>query len=137
MIYMEPTYGLKMHEQGSVVLYFSHHKSPSRILVTFPFTTETFCLLVRFVSLPVDSAEYEPDGAHDDHVDTHVCQGHAVTDNVSRSIVGSINLRSNDGAQIADGDLHGVRRRPFRLPAHVHCRPTECQGDGWVDPSRG
>lgn len=60
-----------------------------------------------------------------------------MADEKARSGFVSVQLSAEHGAQIADGNLHGVGGGAFRLSADVVGGPGEDDGCGWVYPRRG
>ena len=64
---------------------------------------------------------------HQYNVPDKVCQRHRVSYHEPRSVVGSVQLRAHDSTQVADADLHRVRRRALRLTRDVNCRPRKYQ----------
>jgi hypothetical protein len=60
-----------------------------------------------------------------------------MSDNVSGAVTGSVQLRSDNRTDVADGNLHCVSRRALRLTTDVDRRPGETERDRWVDTSRG
>lgn len=70
-----------------------------------------------------------------DHNDVHhqVAERKAVAQNISRCRVRSVQLRTQNSSEIANGDLHGVGGRTLGLARDIDSRPTEHQGNRGVD----
>jgi hypothetical protein len=60
-----------------------------------------------------------------------------MSNNVSWAITRSVQLRSNDRTNVADGDLHCISRRALRLATDVDGWPGEAKCDRWVDAGGG
>lgn len=60
-----------------------------------------------------------------------------MADNVPRRVLGPVNLRANDGAQVADRNLHRVGDGALRLARDVDGGPREGERRRGVDAARG
>ena len=74
-----------------------------------------------------------PDRPCDKDIQAEVTQSDAVADSVPWSIVASVELRSNDGAEVADRNLHPTCGCPLRSTGHVHSGPSKCECSCRVD----
>nr|POE94431.1 hypothetical protein CFP56_16671 [Quercus suber] len=112
---------------------------PTGIAVTSPHPIPRRVLSTSFllVSLLVDPAQDEPQRPGDDDIAEEICQRDRVAHDVPRPIRGAVQLRADDGAQVADRDLECRGRRSFGLAGDVDRRPAEGHGDGWVDAGGG
>lgn len=127
MFAREPSF-LRLHSR--LVL-----ETPSRIIVTAPILQ-----LAHFLDLGGDAIplcilplQNEVQSAGNEHIRNQVAQREAVPKDIPRSIVGSVQLRSQHGTAISNRDLHGVRNGSFCLSAHVDGRPRKCERCRGVD----
>ena len=80
---------------------------------------------------------HTPDDRHNNQVHDQVRQRNGMSDNVSRAITWSVQLRSNDRTNVTDGNLHCIGCRALRLTADINGRPGETECDRWVDSGGG
>lgn len=80
---------------------------------------------------------YAPDDRHNDQVHNQIRQRNGMSDDVSWAVTRSIQLRSDDRTDVADGNLHCVGSCTFCLTADVDSWPGKTECDRWVDTSRG
>lgn len=115
----------------------SQSEPPSLIGITQPLALILLSCCHLCVSLLVDSRMYAPDDRHNDQVHDQVRQRNRMSDDVSRAVTRSVQLRSNDRTNVADGDLHCVGSCALRLATDVDGRPGETECDRWVDTGGG
>jgi hypothetical protein len=56
-----------------------------------------------------------------------------MSDNISRAVTRSIQLRSNNRTNVTDGNLHCVGSRTLCLAADIDGWPGETECDRWID----
>lgn len=81
--------------------------------------------------------QYPVQKARHYYICQEIAQGKAVPDDVSRSVIRTVQLCAQDCTAISNRDLHSVCNSPFRLAGHVDSRPGQSQGCGWVNPTGG
>ena len=108
-------------------------ESPSLISITQPLALILLPSRNLCISLLVNPRMHTPDNRYNDQVHDQVRQRNGMSDNISRAVTWSVQLRSNDRANVTDRDLHCVGRRALRLAADVDSWPGETECDRWVD----
>lgn len=112
-------------------------ESPSLISITQPLALILLPSRNLCISLLVNPRMHTPNNRYNDQVHDQVRQRNGMSDNISRAVTWSVQLRSNDRTDVTDSDLHCIGRRALRLAADVDCGPRETECDGWVDTSGG
>lgn len=112
-------------------------KSPSLVSVAQPLALILLPSCNLRISLLVDSRMYGPDDGYNNQIHNQVRQRNGVSDNVSRAVTRSVELRSDDRTNVADGNLHCICRCALRLAADVDSWPGETECNGWIDASGG
>ena len=80
---------------------------------------------------------YAPDDRHNDQVHNQVRERNGMSDNVSRAVARSVQLRSNDRTNVTDRDLHCVCSGALRLTTDIDGWPGETECDRWIDAGGG
>ena len=117
----------------------SKHKPPSRVFVTQQTTcptSDTFA--ARFPLFPpILPTQNPPNQTSSRRSTASISQSHAVTLQVSRTVLSTVDLGSDDCAAVSDGDLEAVGHGAFGLAAYVYGWPGEHEAYGGVDPGCG
>lgn len=80
---------------------------------------------------------YAPDDRHNNQIHDQVRQRNGVSDYVSRAVTWSVQLRSDDCTNVADGNLHRIGCCALRLAADIDRGPGETECNGGVDAGGG
>ena len=115
----------------------SQSEPPSLIRITQPLALILLPSCHLCISLLVDSRMYGPDDRHNNQIHDQVRQRNGMSDDISRAVTWSVQLRSNDRTNVTDGNLHCIGRRTLGLAADVDGRPGETECDRWVDAGSG
>lgn len=81
--------------------------------------------------------EHQPQDTDNGDIDDQIRQRHTVTHVVPRTPFRAIQLRAHHGAQVADGDLHGIGDGALGLARDIVGGPREDDGRGRIDAGRG
>lgn len=76
---------------------------------------------------------HPPKQSGHDSVADEISECKRVAEDITRLRLGTVQLRTEDGAAVADADLHGVCDCSLGLARHIDGRPRQRQGNGWVD----
>ena len=112
-------------------------KSPSLISVAQPLALILLPSCNLCISLLVNPRMHYPDDRYNHQVHDQVRERNGMSNDISRAVTWSVQLSSNDRADVTDRDLHCVGRRALRLAADVDSWPGETECDRWVDTGGG
>lgn len=89
------------------------------------------------ISPPILPNQHRPRHRDKESIRQQIAQRKRMSQHIARPIITPIQLGADDGAQIANGDLHGVGGRALRLAGDVDGGPAQRQRDGRVDAAGG
>lgn len=101
------------------------HDRAQPLLLTFPLLGHIF------------ASQHDPQNTHHGDIRNQIAQRKPVAEEIPRRGFRAVQLRAEHGAQVPDGDLHGVGDAAFRLARDVIRWPGEDDGDGGVDACGG
>lgn len=87
--------------------------------------------------LGIFTSQHLPQDGDDYNVGHQVAQRKTVPKVIPRTALGTVELRPDDGAAVANRDLHGVGNAAFRLSRDIVCRPRQHDRNSRVDTCCG
>jgi len=116
-----------------IVIAISQPEPPSLVSITQPLALVLLPCSNLCVPLLVDSRMHGPNDRHNNQIHDQVRQSNGVSNNIPRAVTWSVELCSNNRADVSDSDLHSIGRCALRLAADVDGRPGETECNGGVD----